>query len=130
VSVPDYFLRSPEADPILRAVRQVIPDATGYKVVVPRPLPEEGQENASNELARRISGRQVETQAFYKDGTIQTPTTSESGRQKVVSLVIMEDYGDRKSIKGVVTVDTNVGNKVETKRIEELGVPFAEALAY
>ena len=129
VSVPDYFLKSPESDPILRAVRQVIPDATGYKVVMPRPPTEDGgQELASNELARRISGKSIETKAYYKDGLIRTPPTSESG--KVVSLVIMEDYGDRKSIRGAVTVDMDKGNKVETKKIEELGVPFSEALAY
>ena len=97
---------------------------------MPRPPTEDGgQEFASNELARRISGKNVETKAYYKDGLIRTPPTSESGRQKVVSLVIMEDYGDRKSIRGAVTVDTNVGNKVDTKKIEDLGVPFSEALA-
>lgn len=128
-SVPDYFLKSPEFDPVLRAVRQVIPDATGYKVVIPRPATEDGQEGASNELAKRISGKSVETKAYYKDGIIRTPTSSESGRSKIVSLVIMEDFGDRKSLKGAVTVDTNTRNKVETKRIEELGVSLAEALA-
>ena len=133
-SVPDYFLKSPDSDPILRAVRQVIPDATGYKVVVPQAHAVEGsdagQEDASYELAKRISGRTVETKAFYKDGIIRTPPSSESGLQKVVSLVIMEDVGDRKSIKGAVTVDTSFANKVDTKRIEELGVSFAEALDF
>jgi hypothetical protein len=128
--IPDYYLTSPEADPILLAVKQVIPDAIGYKVIVPQPSVEGGQEKANSELARRISGKTVETKAFYKDGIIRTPPSSESGMHKVVSLVIMEDVGDRKSIRGAVTVDTSVGNKVDTKSIEELGVSFAEALDF
>jgi hypothetical protein len=135
--VPDYFLKSPEIDPILLAVRQIIPDATGYKVVLPQSstvpnLNESrtGSEAAKDELTKRITGRNVETKAYYKDGIVKTPTTSENGKHKIVSLVIMEDMGDRKSFKGAVTVDTNVGNIVETNKIEELGVSFAEALAY
>ncbi|KIW00124.1 uncharacterized protein PV09_08306 [Verruconis gallopava] len=130
-SVPDYFLRSPTADPILLAVQQVIPDATGYKVVIPQPTSSDpdGQEDASHELARRISGKTVETRAFYQDGARTTPTTSESGRQKVVSLVIMEDLGETKTVKGAVTVATRSTNEVDTKTVEELGISFAEALA-
>jgi hypothetical protein len=130
--IPDYFLRSPDADPVLRAVRQVMPDATGYKVIVPQPSPSEnGQENASHELAKRISGKKVETKAFFQDGMIRTPPLSESGKQKIVALVLMEDVGDRKSIKGAVTVDTGSGIRgVEAKEMKELGVSFAEALDF
>ena len=125
MSVQDWSL----SDPVLLAVRQVIPDATGYKVVIPQPRSIDNQEGASRELARRISGKNIETKAYYKNGILPTPTTSERGGQKVVSLVIMEDYGDRKSVKGAVTVDTKRDTKVETKKIEELGISLADALA-
>jgi hypothetical protein len=117
-----------DEDPVLRTIQQVIPDATGYTVVVPQPSTEGGQQDASNQLAKRISGKNVETKALCQDGVIRTPPASESGKQKVVALVLMEDVGDRKSIKGAVTVDTNLGHTIEAKQIEELGVSFAEAL--
>lgn len=128
--IPDYFLRAPGADPILQAIKQVMPDATGYKVVVPQPLTENeaGQEDASNELANRISGKDVEAKAFYEDGVIRTPPSSESGKEKIVALVLIEDLGDRKRLRGAVTVDATSQNKVEAKQIEELGLTFAEAL--
>lgn len=139
MSVPDYFLRPPENDPILLAVRRMISDARGYTVIIPQSsmfLNSNSSESrtasdaARDELTKRIVGRSDESKAYYQDGIVTTPTSSESGKHKVVSLVIMEDVGDRKSVRGAVTVHTGGGDTVGTNEIGELGVSLAEALAY